>query len=336
MPEDPNDEKWIRLALREARKGIGRTSPNPPVGAVIVRKGKLLGKGFHRKAGEPHAEIEAIAKVGGSTKGATIYVTLEPCSTVGKTGACSAAIIEGEFARVVYAVNDPNTDHAGRVRGIFKRKGIEVTTGVCKDEATELLRPWRKFIETGMPWVIAKAGISLDGRMTRPPGESQWLTNPAARDDVQKLRSEVDAIIIGAETLRRDNPMLTLRGKHADGREQPWRVVLTRSGSVPMDAKLFTDVHHARTLVLRNKSLGAVLGMLAKRGVVSVLIEGGSQMHAEAFSKGVVDEVCLYQAPLICGDDTVPMIGGSLKNSLTIRKISFKKIGDNLRMRGLV
>ena len=329
------NEKWMRMALREARKGVGRTSPNPAVGAVIVKGGKLVAKGTTQKAGGAHAEVEAIRKAG-SAKGGTLYVTLEPCSTVWKTGACTEAIIAAGIKKVVYAMDDPNPNHAGKAAGILKKAGIEVEAGVCKDEAVRALAPWTKFITTGMPWVIAKAGISLDGRMTRPDGESPWLTSAEAREDVQKLRAEVDAIIIGAETLRRDDPMLTLRGKHAIGREQPWRVVLTRGGSIPITAKLFTDAHLERTLVLRKKGIRAVLKLLAARGVVTALIEGGSQIHAEAFSKGVVDEVCLYQAPILCGDTTVPMIGGDLKNSVSLREVQVKKIGDNLRLRGLV
>ena len=256
----------MALALREARRGIGLTSPNPPVGAVIVRDGEILGKGWHRKAGGPHAERSALANAGGpqACHGATMYVTLEPCSTHGRTPPCVEALIEARLKRVVWAVDDPHHVNAGRAEAVLTGHGISVSRGIMAAEAAHLLEPWTKFITTGVPWVIAKAGLSLDGKITRPRGEGPWLTNDLARADAMKLRRRVDAIVVGAETIRRDDPSLTLRPPRP-GKDQPWRVVLTRSGRLPETSRVFTDAWKDRTLVLTHKTLEAALRDLAER-----------------------------------------------------------------------
>ena len=249
------DEAFMQQALREARRGLGMTSPNPAVGAVIVRGGRVVARGYHRRAGLPHAEIEAIRalRTPGLARGATIYVTLEPCSTHGRTPPCVEAIREAGFSRVVLGAIDPNPRHSGAGVEILRAAGVQVTTGICEAECRELNAPFNKWIATGVPWVIAKAGLSLDGRLTRSPGEGQWLTGPAARADAHRLRARVDAILIGANTLRADNPRLTVRG--VAGARQPWRVVLAGVGSrLPKTAHLFTDEHRARTLVLRGSA----------------------------------------------------------------------------------
>ena len=237
-----DDEKFMRLALREARRGIGSTSPNPAVGAVIVRSGRVIAKGWHKRAGQPHAEVEALRalKNPAAAKGATIYITLEPCCTHGRTPPCTEALIAAGFARVVLGATDPNPAHAGRAVPILKKAGIRVTCGILAAECEALNVAFNKWGATGMPFVIAKAGMSLDGRLSRPPGEGQWLTSALSRADAMHLRASVDAILIGAGTLRTDNPRLTLRG--VAGR-QPLRVVITRSGRIPNDAHLFTDAH---------------------------------------------------------------------------------------------
>ncbi len=214
LVETPSDERFMRLALVEARKGIGRTSPNPAVGAVIVRAGRVLARGPHRGAGLPHAEIEAIDAIPrmGRCRGATLYVTLEPCSTQGRTPPCTGAILAAGFARVVFGATDPNPKHAGRAAKILRAAGIAVTSGVLAGECVALNRAYNHWITTRKPWVIAKCAMSLDGRLTRRPGESTWLTSPAARRHAQALRARVDAILVGAGTIRADNPRLTVRG----------------------------------------------------------------------------------------------------------------------------
>ncbi|MEQ1861427.1 MAG: bifunctional diaminohydroxyphosphoribosylaminopyrimidine deaminase/5-amino-6-(5-phosphoribosylamino)uracil reductase RibD [Chthoniobacteraceae bacterium] len=328
------DEKFMRAALREAAKGIGQTSPNPAVGAVIVRGGRIVARGWHRRAGGPHAEIEAI-RAAKTTRGATLYVTLEPCSTHGRTPPCCDAIRAAGFGRVVIGAIDPNPKHAGRGVEILREAKIKVQTGVLGDECAALNRAFNKWIVTGMPWVIAKAGMSLDGRLTRPAGEGQWLTSEKSRAHAMGLRAAVDAILVGAGTLRADDPKLTLRG--VEGR-QPWRVILTRSGRLPKAAHVFTDSHKERTLVYRGESLRAVLRDLGKRSVTSVLIEGGGAVLGDAFDRRLVDEVHFYFAPLLCGGPDV--IGGRgarcTAESLALSDVRYEHIGGDLHLAAFV
>ncbi|MGB8354342.1 MAG: bifunctional diaminohydroxyphosphoribosylaminopyrimidine deaminase/5-amino-6-(5-phosphoribosylamino)uracil reductase RibD [Chthoniobacteraceae bacterium] len=330
------DEKFMRAALRAAEKGIGHTSPNPAVGALIVSKGKAVATGWHRRAGLPHAEIEALKKTG-SAKGATLYVTLEPCSTHGRTPPCVDAIIAAGIKHVVIGTIDPNPAHAGRAVRILKKAGITVQTGILGEECRALNNAFNKWIVSGMPWVIAKAGMSLDGRISRQPGGSQWITSPASRAHAQKLRARVDAILIGAETLRADNPHLTVRGIR--GAKQPWRIVLTRSGNLPPDAHLFTDAHKDKTLVYKNKSLRAVLRDLGKKQITSVLIEGGGNVLGQAFDQKLVDEVQFYIAPLLIGGPKVSVGGlgaASSETGATIKNPRYKKIGGDMLVSGEV
>ena len=332
-----DDEKFMRLALREARRGVGKTSPNPAVGAVIVKSGRVLAKGWHKRAGQPHAVVEALRalKNPAAAKGATIYITLEPCCTKGRTPACTDAIIAAGFARVAFGATDPNPAHAGRAVSIFKKAGIRVAHGILADECAALNVAFNKWITTGLPFVIAKAGLSLNGRLTRTPGEGQWITSARSRADAMRLRASVDAILIGAGTLRADNPRLTLRG--VTGR-QPLRVVITRSGKLPKDAHLFTDSHSARTIVYRGKSLRTVLRDLSRRGCTSVLIEGGGELLGSVFDARLVDRVQFYIAPLLCGGPHV--IGGcgaaSTADSLQLKNVSYRRCGPDVVVTGEV
>lgn len=334
-----DDDHFMRTALREARRGLGQTSPNPAVGAVIVRRGRIIGRGFHRRAGLPHAEIEALRalKTSASAAGATLYVTLEPCSTHGRTPPCVEAIIAAKIGRVVIGAIDPNPAHAGRGIELLRAAGVEVTSGILEAECRELNAAFNQWIVTKMPLVIAKAGLSLDGRLTRPPGEGQWLTSAAARADVHRLRSRVDAILIGAGTLRSDNPRLTVRG--VPEARQPWRVIVAGREPLPKNAHLFTDEHHERTLIYRGKTLRAVLRELGRRQVTSVLIEGGTRVLGEAFDERLVDRVQFYIAPLLCGGPAV-VIGGKgaarTAESLALVDPVYTRIGDDLRLAATV
>ena len=330
MSDTRSDDKLMQIALREAAKGVGRTSPNPAVGAVIVRDGKVIAKGYHRQAGKPHAEIEALKQCP-NPRGATLYVTLEPCSTHGRTPPCVEAIIAAGIRRVVIGTLDPNPLHAGKAVPILTGAGVSVTRGILETECMNLNRPFNKWIVTGMPFVIAKAGLSIDGRMTRPPGEDRWITCPASRQDAHRLRSQVDAILIGAGTLRADNPRLTVRGVR--NAIQPWRVVVTRGGDLPPGSNLFTDECRDRTLIYAKKPLTAVLRDLGKRGVTSVMIEGGAKLLVSAFDKRLVDAVHFYIAPLLIGgSQTAP--GGSGRQSIRIKNAAYKKIGTDIRVTG--
>ena len=323
----------MRVALVEARKGVGRTSPNPAVGAVIVRAGKIVARGFHRGVGRAHAEIEAIHALRdpGLARGATLYVTLEPCSTQGVTPPCTEAIMATGFQRVVFSATDPNPRHAGRAIRILQRAGIVVTTGVIAEECAELNRAFNHWITTGQPWVVAKYATSLDGRLTRRPGEPPWLTGPAARRHVQQLRARADAILVGAGTVRADNPRLTVRG--IPGVRQPWRVVLTRSGRLPPRARIFTDAHRERTLVYRGQSLRAVLRDLGARQITSVLIEGGGEVLGEAFDNRLVNEVQCYFAPMIVGGPVPAVAGAGVRSNdarIRLERPRFERVGPDL------
>jgi len=338
------DIQWMELALEEARKGLGRTAPNPPVGAVVVKDGKLLGRGWHHAAGKPHAEREALADTfqyagPDGARGATVYVTLEPCSTHGRTPPCTQGLIEAGVARVVYACVDRNPSHAGRADALLKSAGIEVVSGICKDEAERLLRPFFKVRGTGLPWVVWKTAMSLDGRITRPPGEGQWLTGELARADVQRLRSTVDAIITSGETVRRDKPALTIRVPELlEGRSQPWRVVVTdRPESLPSDAPLFTDEWKDRTLVRANGDLEGILrNLVSEQGVLTVMIEAGGVFSAAMFAAGLVDEVVAYYAPILCGGPSPGLAGDSFPVSLHLAETDFLQLGDDIRVRGII
>jgi diaminohydroxyphosphoribosylaminopyrimidine deaminase/5-amino-6-(5-phosphoribosylamino)uracil reductase len=286
------DERFMRRALALARRGIGMTSPNPVVGAVLARGGRIIAEGWHKRAGEAHAEVNALRCV--NARGATLYVTLEPCCTHGRTPPCTDAIIAAGIKRVVVAATDPNPKHRGRGLRLLKCAGIRVDAGLLAKEATGLNRAFNKWITTGMPLVIAKAALSLDGRMATRTGDSKWITSDAARREAHELRSQVDAVMVGAKTVTRDDPRLTLR--HGVRGRQPWRVVV---GRCLRTARVFTDVHRERTLHFTTRNLRMVLRKLGRRGITSVLIEGGPTLLSAAFDAGVVDRVAFFFAPKV-------------------------------------
>src|SRR5471030_1124525 len=251
-----NDQRHLRRALELAQRGSGLTLPNPRVGAVLVRGGRIIGEGWHQRAGAPHAEVHAVAdakKRGHSVAGATLYVTLEPCSTHGRTPPCTDLILREKIARVVFAATDPNPAHAGVAARLLRSAGIAVSSGLLAEEATALNRDFNWWIVRRRPWVVAKIALSLDGCIVTPPTDDRWLTSPAARTIAHELRWESDAILVGAETARQDNPRLTVRvpGRALvrPGKVQPWRIVVTRSGKLPRELHLFSDRHRDRTLM---------------------------------------------------------------------------------------
>lgn len=333
---DSTDETFMRAALGEARRGIGSASPNPAVGAVLGRHGRVISRGYHRASGLPHAEIECLASApSGSLRSATLYVTLEPCSTIGRTPPCTDAIVRAGVGRVVIGATDPNPLHSGRGIDQLRASGIKVTTDVLAAECSRLNEAFNKWIVTGKPFVIAKCGMSLDGRLTKSPNEGRWLTSAVARRHAMQLRSQVDAILIGAETLRRDDPRLTTRGIR--GARQPWRVVLSRSGKLPRNAHLFADRFAARTLVYRDKALRQVLADLGRREITSVLIEGGGNVLGQAFDAQLVDKVQFYLASTITGGPVPAVSGkgaGSTADGAKLSQMRFEKIGPDLVVTG--
>lgn len=326
----------MRAALREAAKALGKTSPNPAVGAVIVRNGKVIARGHHRQSGAPHAEIECLERVPPRLRArSTIYVTLEPCSTTGRTGACTKAIIESGIGTVVVGTIDPNPRHQGRGITLLRDAGIEVRHGVLAEECTALNEAFNKWIVTGLPFVIAKCGMSLDGRLTRPSGEPRWITDAAARKHARSLRATVDAILVGAETVRTDDPRLTPRG--ARDAKQPLRVILTRSGNLPRSARLFTDRFATRTLVYKQKSLTAVLKDLGQKNITSVMIEGGGEILGQALDARLVDKVQIYLGPVLTGGPVISFPGrgaDASKDAARLDYVSFERLGQTIRVTG--
>ena len=328
----PTDEEFMREAIREARKGLGATHPNPAVGAVIVSGDNIIAKGWHRAAGRPHAEIEALEKARQRACGATLYLTLEPCSTQGRTPPCTRAIIDAGLARVVYGATDPNRKNSGRAAALLSRASIQVVAGVLAAPCAALNTEWNKWISTGMPYVIAKAAMTMDGRINSPP-ESRWITSELSRQDAMKLRSRVQAILVGGGTVREDDPQLTVRGTSSSS--QPMRVVWTRSGRLPASAKIFTDEHRDQTLVLKGISLRAALRELGSRKIASVLIEGGGRVLGQAFDASLVDEVCFYLAPILVGGP-IPVTGGrgvrDNEHAVRLSSVRFNRIGSDVKL----
>jgi len=322
----------MREALREARKGIGQTSPNPAVGAVLVSRNRIVARGHHRKAGLPHAEVECLKRLKrGVPKDALLYVTMEPCSSVGRTGPCTNEIVRSGVRTVVIGATDPNPRHRGQGIEILRGAEIEVRSGVLAEECARLNEAFNKWIATGIPLVIAKCGMSLDGRLTRPKREGRWLTSYAARQHAQKLRAESDAIMVGAETVRIDNPKLTVRGMR--GARQPIRVVVTRSGNLPRNARIFTDRHSKRTSVYTNEPLAAVLADLGKKDVTSVTIEGGGNVLGHALDQRLIDMVQIYLAPIFAGGAVLAFAGEGAQSTAQgarLERIRFEKIGPDL------
>ena len=322
----------MRAALKGAEKAQGQTSPNPVVGAVLVIDNRIVARGHHREAGHDHAEIECLRNFAADVPArATLYVTLEPCSTVGRTAPCTNAIVRAGVKNVVVGTVDVNPRHCGRGITQLRNAGVKVRDGILAEECACLNEGFNKWIVTGRPFVIAKCGMSLDGRLTRPPDEPRWITDSAARRNAHQLRARVDAILIGARTLRVDNPRLTVRGmRHA---RQPWRIVLTRSGNLPSHARLFSDRLSARTLVYKRKSLAAVLKDLGKKNVTSVLIEGGGGVLGQALDAHLIDKVQLYLGPILTGGPIIAFSGRGAEatvNAIRLDRVSYQRIGQNV------
>lgn len=328
MRRRPNHDAPMKTALALAGRGCGRTRPNPPVGAVILREGRVVGRGWHRRAGLPHAEIEAIAEAGAAAHGGTLYVTLEPCSTHGRTPPCTDAIIAAGIKEVVMATRDPNPRHRGRGTRLLRKAGIRVVEGVCEKEARRLIAPFAKWITTGMPYVTLKLGMSLDGRIADKRGASRWITGPESRKVVHELRSRVDAIMVGAGTALADDPSL-LPGNPSSAKTI-YRVIVDSAGRLPVSAKVLNDGHSAQTIMavtgrctarraslFRGKgaqvwtmpgrgrvSLRALMKRLGKQGLLHILCEGGGEMAESLVRDKLADEIILFVAPIILGGGT--------------------------------
>ena len=362
MPK--TDIDYMKRALRLARKGRGRTAPNPMVGAVVVKNGAIVGEGFHPGPGAPHAEVIALSKAGARAKRATLYTTLEPCChTEKRTPPCTEAILRSGIRRVVAAMTDPNPLVAGRGISLLRKAGMEVAEGVLREEAERLNEVFIKHITTRKPFVILKAAMTLDGRIATAEGASRWITGAAARLEVHRLRSEVDAVLVGIGTVLADDPMLTAR---RPGMRNPIRIVIDPHLKISLKAKLVASVSEAPTLVVTTAlasseklrklekegvqvmllphskgkiSFDDLFERLGKGGITSVLIEGGSRVNGMALRAGVVDKVIFYIAPtLLCGEDARSAVGGrsipALDDALRIDDIQIRKVGEDLRIEG--
>jgi diaminohydroxyphosphoribosylaminopyrimidine deaminase/5-amino-6-(5-phosphoribosylamino)uracil reductase len=327
-----DDVEHMRQALAQAATVRSTTAPNPWVGSVVVPPerspdGGLVFAGATAPPGGSHAEVSALAAAGEAARGATLYVTLEPCAHQGRTPPCTDAIIAAGVARVVVGIEDPDERVSGRGIAALRAAGVEVTVGVAADEVAEQLAPYRKHRTTGQPWVVLKMAASLDGRTAAPDGTSRWITGDAARRDAHLLRSDSDAVLVGAGTVRADDPELTVRLDDGVEREQPLRVVL---GRAPAGAR----VHPALEL---SGDLPGVLRELGRRGVIQLLVEGGAAVAHDFHAAGLVDRYVLYLAPVFFGgDDARPIFAGpgagTIGDVWKGRLVSIEQLGEDLRV----
>ena len=310
-------DDFMRLALAEAEKGRGRTRPNPLVGAIVVKAGRVVARGHHQKAGLPHAEVNALRKAGARARGADLYVTLEPCNHLGRTPPCTEAILAAGVKRVFFGSPDPNPLVEGLGGKRLKKAGVEVHGGVLRADCDRSNEAWLKFITKGLPWVVLKAAITLDGKLAGGP---QPISSAASRAKVHQWRNELDAILVGRGTVRKDDPQLTVRGIR-NGRN-PVRVVL---GLPPREARLLRE--RGETIVAKGP-LKTVLRNLAKRGLTSVLVEGGAQVHGAFLAAGLWDELRLFIAPKIFGAGALSWAGQGGARALDLRAI--ERVGPDV------
>jgi diaminohydroxyphosphoribosylaminopyrimidine deaminase/5-amino-6-(5-phosphoribosylamino)uracil reductase len=345
------DERYMRSALRLAVKAAGRTSPNPMVGAVLVRNGRIIAAGYHRRAGDDHAEIVALKRAGPKARGATLYINLEPCDHQGRTPACTSSLIRSGVRKVVAGMVDPNPLVSGRGVRRLRRAGIEVELGPLEAECRKLNEAFVKHVTRGIPFVILKLAATLDGKIATSTGDSKWITGEAARRYVHRLRDRVDAVVVGRGTVAEDDPLLTCR--IAGGRD-PWRVVLDGRLKIPLTAQLVQPALAQRTIIATGPDAAArkvellrkrgaqvwcfplrrggipfrsVLRRLGKMGLLSVMIEGGAVTASRALLENAVDKVVLFYAPKIIGGD-----GKSMLASLGTRKLSASRKISNIEL----
>lgn len=342
-PSLPDDEIFMVMAIQLAKLGEFTTRPNPCVGCVIVADGQVIGKGFHPKAGLPHAEIFALQDAkeqGVSVQGATAYVTLEPCSHFGKTPPCASALIDGGAARVVIAILDPNPKVAGKGVAMLMAAGIAVSVGVCEDEAQALNAGFLKAMAQGLPYVRLKMGISLDGRIAMANGQSKWITSETSRADVQRLRAKSGAIITGSGTIIADNPSLTVRLPAVELTNigttpiaQPKIVVVDRTGKTANgDYQVFKDNN---TLIWQKDLPSLLKTLVAHHQCYDVLVEAGATLATSFLQEGLVDEFIIYQAPCLLGKNARPMFGGGFDKiceQLRFSLVSHETIGDDIKL----
>ncbi len=359
-----DDQSAMARALELAARGVGLTSPNPAVGAVLVKAGGVVGEGWHERAGGRHAEAMALAAAGAAARGATCYVTLEPCAHHGRTPPCADALVAAGVARVVAACPDPNPLVDGRGLARLRAAGILVAVGVGEAEARALNRAFFRFVASGRPHVTLKSAMTVDGKIAAWDGTSRWITGEAAREEAHRMRFAADAVLVGIGTVLRDDPALTVRLAGAPAKE-PYRVVADSRLRVPLDARLLSAGDPARAVVAcarpapaaraaslrargvrllelpregRRVDLRALLRALAELDVVAVLAEGGAELAAGLLEAGLVDRVAFFVAPRLLGGHTAPGpvggVGRALKEALNLTGLTYRAIGEDLLIEG--
>lgn len=362
-----NDQYYMQIALNLAARGEGYTSPNPLVGAVVVKDGQIVGQGYHQKAGTPHAEVHALKEAGDSARGATIYVTLEPCCHYGRTPPCTEAIKTAGISRVVVAITDPNPLVAGKGLQLLKEAGITVTSGVLAEQAAKLNEIFIKYVTTKHPFVVLKAAVSLDGKIATVTGESQWITGPESREFTHRLRHCYDGILVGVNTVLADNPSLTTRLPEGTGKN-PVRIILDSKARTPVDSKIIRQPAGPGTIIATTEGaepakiaalreagadvlilpctstgvdINQLLKELGKRQVTSLLVEGGAKVHASFIASQVVDKIYWFIAPMLIGGEMAPgAIGGKgiekLQQALRLQRTITHHFGEDICIEGYV
>jgi len=356
----------MKHALMLAEKGIGYTSPNPMVGAVVVKKNKIVGKGYHHACGEAHAEVNALIDAGDQAKGAILYVTLEPCNHTGKTPPCTHAILKAGIATVVMAMSDPNPNVSGKGAEFLEKNGVSVISNICEEEAKQLNQVFCKFIQTGKPFVTMKYAATMDGRIATQNGDARWISNEKSRQYVHQMRHANDAILVGIGTIQNDNPSLTTRLPEKKGKD-PVRIIVDTHLRINLDATVLTQTSHADTIIacsqeasntrghlyqkpqtcilpvpLKNKriDLNQLMIRLGQKHITSVLIEGGSCIHASAIQAKIVDQICCFIAPKILGGDGYPVCQGEaplqMKNATSVTNVRVQRFDDDIMIVGLL
>ncbi|WP_099351753.1 bifunctional diaminohydroxyphosphoribosylaminopyrimidine deaminase/5-amino-6-(5-phosphoribosylamino)uracil reductase RibD [Fredinandcohnia onubensis] len=355
------DQDYMNLAINIAKAGVGQTTPNPVVGAVIVNDGRVVGIGAHLKAGEPHAEVHAVRMAGEKAQNATAYVTLEPCSHHGKTPPCADLLITSKVKRVVVATTDPNPLVAGKGMAKLKAAGIEVEVGVCKEQADALNAVFFHYLDKKRPYVTLKSATTLDGKIATVTGESKWITGEAARQDVHLYRSIHDAILVGVNTVLMDNPSLTTRLPNGTGKN-PIRVILDSKLRTPMDSQIVNDGKAETWIIVSNQvnqekmnefsgkkgvriiqlqednlSISTMLTRLGEEGISSIFVEGGAEVNGSFLKEKAINQVIVYLAPKLFGGKQAPTaIGGSgiesIDDSLQLTIKSVEQLGEDVKI----
>lgn len=355
------DTEFMREALRLARRGLGRTSPNPAVGALIVKGGKVIASGYHRMAGAPHAEVEALNGVKGSAAGCTLYVTLEPCNHYGRTPPCTEAILKSRIKRVVVGMRDPNPNVSGGGCKALSDEGIEVKTGVLEADCRRLNESYIKFVTSGRPFVILKSAMTMDGWTATHKGYSKWITNDRSRRFVHGLRNGADAVMVGVGTVVADDPKLTVRLKNGHKERGPLRIVLDTHLRTPQQAQILKPESHAETLIVVGPEvasdrvreyekpgvstmvcpvktgridLQAMLDILGKLSIVRLLVEGGATLVGSMVRERLIDQFYFFLAPRVLGGEGTPMASGpgpeKLEDGLRLKDLRVMRFSDDL------